>query len=219
MYLDHEQFAILTTDHRSIKSDPDQETDDDDPCDVITDGPELGVLVRTDYSDEDAWMVFFTKLQECEKDLAEEAAADPDDMQEDVIPSDNKNTAPPAEDDEMDEDSESDDADDGPGGGEPTNILKVVNSTSTEGKIALTHISNLTALRLLNEVDIRPVSPPKGTSPVSPPNRLIDRGGWQEVYEGKSLWIYDEKSNSDQSVRVVSQRGDVYGTATCVVTG
>jgi len=43
---------------------------------------------------------------------------------------------------------------------------------------------------------------------------LIDQGGWQEIYLGKQLWIYDSRSNSDDCVRVVSQVGDFYGTAT-----
>jgi len=49
---------------------------------------------------------------------------------------------------------------------------------------------------------------------MSPPNRLVDQGGWQEVYEGHTIWVYDALSNSDQCVRLVSQAGDFYGTAT-----
>jgi hypothetical protein len=105
--------------------------------------------------------------------------------------------------DESDEDSER-----GP-------IFKIVNPTITEERAAYSGISNLAALRLLNDVNFRPSpSIPTGTRRISPPNRLIDYAGWQEIYGGKSIWIYDAKSNVDQSVRVVSQQGDFYGTAT-----
>ena len=51
-----------------------------------------------------------------------------------------------------------------------------------------------------------------------PPNRLVDHDGWQEVYSGKTVWIYDAKSNQDQCVRLVSQKSAaMYGTATAVV--
>ncbi|KAG6866634.1 hypothetical protein C0991_000744 [Blastosporella zonata] len=76
-------------------------------------------------------------------------------------------------------------------------------------------ISNLTALRLLNDVDIRPAPKlPAGESRIKPQNRLIDQGTWQEIYSGMNIWIYDAQSNTDQCVRLVSQEGDIYGTAT-----
>jgi hypothetical protein len=78
----------------------------------------------------------------------------------------------------------------------------------------LTNISNIVALRLFNDVDVRLApSPPTGTKRISPQNPLIDQGGWQEIYTGKNLWIYDTNSNSDECVRVVGQEGDFYGTA------
>ena len=78
-------------------------------------------------------------------------------------------------------------------------------------------MSNLRALRLFNDVDIRPTPErPAGTKPISPPCPLIDVLGWQEIYSGKNIWIYDTLSNVDGSVRVVSQTSDFYGTATCV---
>jgi hypothetical protein len=43
---------------------------------------------------------------------------------------------------------------------------------------------------------------------------LIDLDGWQEIYHGKTIWIYDAKSNVDQCVRLVSHHSDFYGTAT-----
>ena len=66
----------------------------------------------------------------------------------------------------------------------------------------------------INDVDVRPApTPPTGTKRVKPPNRLVDCHGWQEIYAGKLVWIYDSKSNVDQCVRLVGQQGAMYGTA------
>ena len=92
-------------------------------------------------------------------------------------------------------------------------LLKLCSSQSAD-RDRIVNISNLRALRLFNDVDIRPApSPPPGTKRISPPKPLIDQGGWQEIYSGKNLWIYDLRSNTDECVRVVSQAGDFYGTA------
>jgi len=94
-------------------------------------------------------------------------------------------------------------------------LIKVVNPAATTDRLVFNNMSNLSALRLLNDVDIRHApTPPPGMARINPPNRLIDQGGWQEVYSGMTIWIYDTLSNTDQSVRLVSQRGDMYGTAT-----
>lgn len=94
-------------------------------------------------------------------------------------------------------------------------FLKILNPVEQSDKIRFTNISNITALRLFNDVDIRPAPRrPPGTKPISPPNPLIDLSGWQEIYSGKNIWIYDTLSNLDGSVRVVSQTSDFYGTAT-----
>lgn len=94
----------------------------------------------------------------------------------------------------------------------PDHIIKIV---SRPGDPLFDGISNLTALRLLNDVDIRLAPlPPSGTSRITPSNRLIDRNGLQEIYRGKTIWIYDRQSNADESVRLVNQEGDMYGTAT-----
>jgi len=65
-------------------------------------------------------------------------------------------------------------------------------------------------------VDIRPCPTlPEGTKQrIHPPNRLVDQGGWQEIYVGPTIWIYDTQSNKDQCARLVSPQGDIYGTAT-----
>jgi len=94
-------------------------------------------------------------------------------------------------------------------------LIKVINATQPEERAIFQNISNLRALRLFNDVDIRPAPVvPSGSRRISPPNRLVDFAGWQEIYSGVTLWIYDALSNTDQSVRLVSPEGDVYGTAT-----
>ncbi|RDB25387.1 hypothetical protein Hypma_008037 [Hypsizygus marmoreus] len=176
-------------------------TQDDDPFDRLTEGPELGLLLRTDYSNEDAWQAFRIKLQDVEKELAE--AVKPDEPPQVPAPSGSE------QDNAEDSDSDMESSD-----GIPSPIIKVVDPAPTE-RAFFTHISNLTALHLLNDVDIRQApSPPAGEKRVHPPNRLVDQGTWQEVYSGMNLWIYDTQSNTDQCVRLVSQEGDFYGTAT-----
>jgi hypothetical protein len=57
-----------------------------------------------------------------------------------------------------------------------------------------TGISNLAALRLLNDVNVRKAPPPpKGTARDDRQSPLIDLAGWQEIYDGKDLWIYDSR--------------------------
>lgn len=143
-----------------------------------------GVVIRTDYSDEAAWQSFHSRLLQEMKDS--EFQVEPDSSDDD------------------------DDDDD-----EPSVLLKIINPEGEQDRTALSNISNLTALRLIDDVGLRVTpSPPAGTNRIVDKNPLIDFGGYQEIYEGLDVWIYDSKSNQDQSVRVVSQEGDVYGTAT-----
>lgn len=103
--------------------------------------------------------------------------------------------------------------------GIPFPLIKIINPELTEERAIFNNISNLTALRLFNDVDIRPaLSPPSGTTRISPVNHLIDHDGWQEIYTGVNIWIYDATSNTDQCVRLVGQDGGgIYGTATYVL--
>ena len=183
---------------------------DVDPWDESTlDIPELGILVRTDYTNEDAWRAFHAKLEECEKELASEVTLDVGNMVEDEPPSgaqiQSSDFNTQTQEDEHDESS----SEEGLGA-----IFKILNPQSPEDRATLTSISNLSALRLLNDVDVRPApNPPHGAKRIKPPNQLVDHDGWQEIYSGKMLWIYDVKSNEDQCVRMINQRGDIYGTA------
>lgn len=160
-----------------------QDINDDDPFDEILDNVVGGVVVRTDYSDEEAWQTFYSALRHAEDEMKESEPK-------------------PEDDSSSDEDSV---------------LLKVINPTNPQEQAVLTGISNLTALRLLNDVGVRVTpAPPAGAKQIAKAEQhpLIDLAGFQEVYSGVDLWIYDSKSNQERSVRVVSQEGDVYGTAT-----
>lgn len=168
--------------------------------------PELGLIVRTDFSDESSWAAFCARLQDSEKELilgsdrADENASKQPDGHGEQGGSDDEDS-----DDDSDEDEDED----------PSTIFHIINPSSPQERELFANISNLTVLRLFNDVDLRPSpTPPHATKRIDPPNRLVDCHGWQEFYRGKNVWIYDAKSNIDQCVRVVSQSGDLYGTAT-----
>ncbi|KAL6298255.1 hypothetical protein BKA93DRAFT_830851 [Sparassis latifolia] len=181
---------------------------DGDPYDAFSgNAPGLGVLVRTDYSDEEAWKAFCAKLQEGEAEF--KAAAEEQDATDEPMEAggDAPATEQAAGDEEMDQ--EDDDAEEE----ESSQIIFVVDAPSPS-RAALMHISNLAALRLLNDVDVRRAPPRPADTPKAKAHRLVDQDGWQEVYVGKTVWVYDARSNVDQSVRLVSQQGGMYGTAT-----
>ncbi|KIM91937.1 hypothetical protein PILCRDRAFT_103 [Piloderma croceum F 1598] len=184
---------------------------DVDPWDESTSNiPEIGILVRTDYTNEDAWQTVYAKLKEAEKEFASDDISEADKMVEDEPARGTQNQVSPADAMQEDDSSSSDEDDEGIG-----LIFKIINPQSSESRAQFTSISNLAALRLFNDMDIRLApTPPAGTQRIKPPNRLVDFHGWQEVYSGKSLWIYDVTSNEDQCVRIVGQSGDMYGTAT-----
>ncbi|KAJ7690627.1 hypothetical protein B0H17DRAFT_1064226 [Mycena rosella] len=192
----------------------DEILNDDDPFDeILGDGPQLGLLLRTDFSNEDAWQAFCARLKSEEQDLIESvqpsAAAAPTEATAAQASSSTGDVK--MADDEGDDDSDDESAD----GGLSAPVVKIINPASDQERAVLQNISNITALRLMNDVDIRPApSPPAGTKRISPPNRLVDKKGWQEIYTGLTLWIYDTQSNTDQCARLVNQQGDVYGTAT-----
>ena len=146
--------------------------------------------MRTDYTNEDAWQAFHTKLKEAEKELASEVTSEADKMVEDGPPAGSAQNQPSQVADpsmQVEEDGESSSDEEGLGP-----IFKIINPQSSEDRAQFTSISNLSALRLLNDVDIRLApTPPAGVKRIKPPNRLVDHDGWQEVYSGKTLWIFD----------------------------
>ncbi|KAJ6495598.1 hypothetical protein C8R47DRAFT_1115674 [Mycena vitilis] len=183
---------------------------DDDPFDaVVGEGPQLGILLRTDFTNEAAWQTFCARLKSEEQAYIQSMQPEPS-ASTDAAPESSTAGDVKMGDDEGDDDSDEESAD-----GLTAPIIKILDPVSEEDKAIVQDISNLRALRLLNDVDIRPApAPPTGTKRYSPPNRLVDKKGWQEIYTGLTIWIYDTQSNIDQCVRLVNQEGDVYGTAT-----
>lgn len=175
---------------------------DDDPLDDISvDAPGLGILVRTDFSDDGAWREFCAKIKEAEAEYLQEPGSSTGDvaMDEDRDP---ENDGEGKDADEDDEDT-------------PASIIDIFDPPPSL-RARFTNISNLTALRLLNDADVRLLPKHDNRSkPAIPRNPLVDFDGWQEVYTGKLLWIYDAKSNEDKCVRLVSQQSAALpGTAT-----
>lgn len=98
-------------------------------------------------------------------------------------------------------------------------VLKNNISTATNSQPG--GVSNLTLLRLFNDVNIIPCRPvPQGRKRVkgslgqSPSARLVDSHGFHEVYSGRLIWVYDGRSNTDGSARLITQRPTYYGLAT-----
>ncbi|KAG7090894.1 hypothetical protein E1B28_009973 [Marasmius oreades] len=174
--------------------------EDEDPFDSVIENVAGGVVIRTDFSDEDSWRSIHEKLKEAEKEIT---GNDNPKSNNDTTTMDENNT-----DADMKEEDEEEEGEDG-------KLIKTINPESPNERALFENISNLTALRLFNDVDIRP-SPSlhPDARRISPPHRLIDQSGWQEIYTGVDIWVYDTKSNADSSVRLVSLQGDVYGTAT-----
>ncbi|OCH95139.1 hypothetical protein OBBRIDRAFT_788602 [Obba rivulosa] len=220
----NETYDLSAYDHAEFN-------EDDDPCDAPE--PEgvpvgFGILIRTDFSNEDAWQAFYSKIQEGEAEIAmtPSASQDEDEQMEEgssntmsVDASDEiKNLSPrpdaqshPVSAEQMNEDN-SDDEEDEP----PRSMIFCLNPASPEERQMFSNMSNIRALRLFGDVDIRAApSRPPDMKRVTPPNRLIDHDGWQEIYFARTIWIYDAQSNADQCARLVSPQGpDLYGTAT-----
>lgn len=212
---------------------------DVDPLDAVAapDAPWLGIIVRTDYTNDAAWKTFHATLLEAEKDFVSDVESPPGVNDSSTVPSapnvdDNLaslaglslyssstptpptttyvNMAEPENENEGEGEEEEEEEE------ESLVFFSIFAPSEPREQAHLTSVSNLTALRLLNGVSIRSApSVPVGTKRIKPGSRLVDLDGLQEIYTGKMLWIYDTRSNEDQCVRLVSQQGsDLYGTAT-----
>lgn len=183
---------------------------DEDLFDEITDdeAPGLGILVRTDFSNDEAWRLFLAKLKEGEDEFSpspkRQEGADADQNE----PPDSA----PASTSSVDPNDDGDDSESS-SGQDPGPIIFILDP-GPEIRPYFSEISNLAALRLLNDVDLRKLILPSTVKRFDPPNSIVDCDGWQEIYHGKTLWIYDNTSNQDQCARLVSKRSDFYGTAT-----
>ena len=190
---------------------PNDESDffmDEDIFDEITDdeAPGLGILVRTDFSNDEAWGTFLAKLKEGEEEFSSSTDRVKDtEMDQDEPSTSTSTSGVKVDNDKGDSDGLSD---------QDSGLIISILDPTPETRPYFSDISNLTALRLLNDVDLRRLTIPPNTKRYVPPNPIVDCDGWQEIYHGKTLWIYDAKSNGDQCARLVSKRSDVYGTAT-----
>jgi hypothetical protein len=194
------------------QADPDEESDfftDEDLLDDIADddAPGLGILVRTDYTNDQAWLAFSERLQEAEQEFA--SSEEPPDDAHNMLQDESESSTTSA----LRIHDTNVDVEDNQSSSSSSPIITVVN-WPPETRALFTDISNLTALRLLTDVDVRKITPPAGTQRVKTPNCLVDLHGWQEIYHGKTIWIYDAKSNLDQCARLISHHSDFYGTST-----
>ena len=175
---------------------------------------ELGVLIRTDFSDESAWAA--QKVRDAQAELVAELASRGVGADADVKMDDELQSAPAGESSTSTTPAAADDGgSDADDSATTPDVIAILDPSDPSERARFSGISNLTALRQFNDVDIRPEpAPPAGVNGISPPNLLVDQGGWQEIYTGKTLWIYDARSNVDECARLVNQEGDFYGTAT-----
>lgn len=185
---------------------------DPDLVDALIEDEEIGLILRTDFTNDEAWNAFRQKVQAAQKELLSDLSGGDTGASSSGQEASSSNSQAPSELAKADNDESSDESFD-----ELPDIVKIIDPSDEADRQKLTNISNIAALRLFNNVDIRPAPPPAaGTKRISPQNPLIDQGGWQEIYVGKNVWIYDSISNKDECARVVSQEGDFYGTATYV---
>lgn len=165
--------------------------------------------MRTSYSNDAAWEAFYVKLKDAEREIIESVNSSPTQEGESLPAASNP------QDVEMEDGNESDG---GSSTGLLSSVIRVLDFSNPEERRVVENISNIAALRLFNDVDLRPApARPTGTKKVQPPSPLIDQADWQEIYAGPTIWIYDDKSVRDECVRLVSPSGDFYGTATCVL--
>ena len=206
-------YAKASTDtekRAELVSTLEQIDDDQDEHDYT---PGMGIIVRTDYSDDEAWNAFVTVVKDAEKDLISPEAT----TVSGAGPSTAEGTSA-GDDSESDSDGDGD-VEGGSGDSSPsTELFTFINPTLSEQRERLTGISNLKALRLFNDIDIAivPVRSPD-TQRIKPGNRIMDLNGFLEVYTGDLVWVYDAQSNRDRSVRLVNQKCETYGAATYVV--
>ncbi|KAF9559879.1 hypothetical protein CPC08DRAFT_637221, partial [Agrocybe pediades] len=187
---------------------------DSDPMDAVLEDEEIGLIIRTDFTDDEAWNTFRQKVQTSQKEFLAELSGGNNQDQDQAGDAESSSVVQDATMDKAqtmpDANEESSDSSD-----ELPDIVKILDPSDAGDRQKLSDISNIAALRLFNDVDIRPApSLPAETKRISPQNPLIDLGGWQEIYTGKNIWIYDSASNKDECVRVVSQESNFYGTAT-----
>ncbi|KZT41527.1 hypothetical protein SISSUDRAFT_1042889 [Sistotremastrum suecicum HHB10207 ss-3] len=221
------QFWALDKPSRSLilasaQQNPELEVDSmagiPDPFD-FQDPPNLivskrGIIVRTDFSDDNAWDSFCKAVSDSEiegvKEMQAGQQAEEDDGEDgDESSSEDEEAQAPDTAGSMPDDDVSTPASD-----DDTPSSFIIFS-APEHRSILEGASNLSLLRLFNDVSLVHAPPkPKDATEKPIQHVLVDRDGLQEAYEGRLLWVYDQASNRDQSVRAVSLQGQTYGSAT-----
>lgn len=186
---------------------------------IIGEGSTVGVIVRTDYSDDSAWSGFVEAVRSAENELN---ALD-EDMDEEAVdePSSsvqNESGAGSESESEGEDEGKADPLIEGSStrADEDVSLFVFVSPSETSPlRSELLKASNLKVARIFNDVTVENVPPlPPDSRRIKQGHRLVDMDGLVEVYEGMSIWIYDERSNRDRAARLVSLRPDSYGSAT-----
>lgn len=171
----------------------------------------MGILVRTDYTDEASWSNFLETFEKAEKAFLEDAATEEDD--EGAESGDDGPDAMDVDRDDKDAESSSSSEDDSG----PPKMFHILSNPDQ-----LKNLSNISILRLTSDASLH-VAPPTPEPIIGmpkakplPPHRLTSRQGLREVYAGSpNVWVYDLKSNSDGCLQSVSSQGpNLYGCAT-----
>jgi hypothetical protein len=182
--------------------------------DTLTSGPELGLLIRTDYTDDEAWKkclqglmreeamawMFERMRREMAEGLEDNASKKEEDVDMDDGDDDEEGEDAEEEDEDEDEEMEKEEEKEEP---RPPIFKPIAHDPSL-----LSDLSNLALLRLFNDVSVHP-APSSKTIKVS--STLSNHLGYQESYTGKRIWVYDAESNVDGYLRVVEPGGDVTG--------
>ncbi|KAB5594878.1 hypothetical protein CTheo_1693 [Ceratobasidium theobromae] len=187
-----------------------------------------GIVIRThfDPNDEPAWVAFLAALEKLERESISES---PDIQIEPDSDSDSEEEEAKGQGDEAAPLDGNDDTEMGDASPAPTSqpltyesdsIFVVIDPTRQRPyhtlKERLSGASNITLLRLFNDACIAPSPelPANVFERIKPAHRLIDEHGYQEVYTGARLWVWDQQSTKDQALRLISQQAFVYGDAT-----
>ena len=171
-----------------------------------TDSDVLGVVVRTDYTDDVAWSQFVERLLDAEKDLM---SPFDDEIEASQTNEPSGSNQPEAE---VQDDAESSESSDN---GLDSSFTFLDPPVESSFRQRLSGMSNLAALRLLNDVDVaRKPMPSSGTQAYSLQHRLMGLDGFVERYRGPLVWVYDSRSNTDGAARVISQRPESVEAAT-----
>ncbi|QRV89498.1 hypothetical protein RhiJN_17516 [Ceratobasidium sp. AG-Ba] len=206
---------------------------DPDPNDIpgLADSRAIGtrgIVVRThfDSAEETAWNNFLSSLEDLERrsldNIADTQMEEDDESESDEEVDDvQDNSGDAVQSDVHDADME--------GGGQPSAInlayatdaiFVVVDPTrrplGETSQALLSNASNIKLLRIFNDASIAPCPtlPPNAPKRVKPEHRLIDQDGFQEIYSGPRIWVWDQQSAKDQTLRLVSSRVFVYGDST-----